>query len=170
MTRIVAMPTDIARAYQNGAPDAYGRPPERAVSDGAGNPCRHCLRNIAAGDEMLILAHRPFGALQPYAETGPVFLCARRCTRHACDGDLPEALQSSPSYILRGYDRDERIVYGTGTVIHTRAILTEAARILSLESVDFVHVRSSRNNCFQARIEPDRAEPEHTCPGAHHGS
>ena len=28
-----AMPTDIARAFQNGAPDAYGNPPERQTAD-----------------------------------------------------------------------------------------------------------------------------------------
>ena len=74
--RFQALPTETARHYQAGGADAYGNPPERAVSDGAGNPCRHCLRDVPKGAAMLILAHRPFATLHPYAEAGPIILCA----------------------------------------------------------------------------------------------
>lgn len=77
--RFVAIPTEIARAYQAGGPDANGQRPEHKVSDGGGNPCRHCLRMIPEGAGMLVLAHRPFPAPQPYAEMGPIFLCAGPC-------------------------------------------------------------------------------------------
>ena len=50
--RFLAMPTDVVRAYQAGAADAYGRPPEKLVSDGSGFPCRHCLTDVAAGEEL----------------------------------------------------------------------------------------------------------------------
>ncbi len=56
-------------------------PPERRTSNGVGVPCRHCLRNVEAGRDYLILAYRPFPALQPYAETGPIFLHAEPCER-----------------------------------------------------------------------------------------
>ncbi|MFN7050754.1 MAG: DUF1203 domain-containing protein, partial [Gemmobacter sp.] len=69
------IPTETVRALQSGAADANGQSPERHVSDGGGNPCRHCLQMIPAGAGMLILAHRPFTRLQPYAESGPIFLC-----------------------------------------------------------------------------------------------
>jgi len=71
-----ALPTDIAAAYRAGGRDAFGNPPERKLSDGDGNPCRHCLRNISEGAEMLVLAHKPFEGTHPYAEVGPIFLCA----------------------------------------------------------------------------------------------
>jgi hypothetical protein len=32
----IAMPTDVARAYQAGTPDANGQKPERHISDGTG--------------------------------------------------------------------------------------------------------------------------------------
>lgn len=79
MIRFSPIPTDTARALQTGGLDAYGMLPERKLSDGGGNPCRHCLGMIPEGAEMLVLAHRPFPALQPYAETGPIFLCAAPC-------------------------------------------------------------------------------------------
>ena len=94
------------------APDANGRPPERAVSDGDGNPCRHCLAMIEEGAEMLVLAHRPFATVNPYAEVGPIFLHARECEPFRGKGAPP--VLASPTYLVRGYGADERIVYGTG--------------------------------------------------------
>ncbi|UWQ49444.1 DUF1203 domain-containing protein [Leisingera caerulea] len=152
MTRITALPTDIVRALQNGGPDAHGQTPERAVSDGGANPCRHCLNYIPAGAEMLILAHRPFPAAQPYAETGPIFLCADHCQRHQGE-DLPEVLERAPDYLIKGYSADHRIVYGTGIVIPQAEMMAQAKAIFADERVDYIHIRSSRNNCYQARID-----------------
>lgn len=150
----VAMPTEAARAYQSGAEDANGMPPERHISlSGTGSPCRHCLRHIAAGDAYLTLAYRPFSTIQPYAEMGPVFLHAEECTPYAGDDALPEVLTTSPDFILRGYDKDERIVYGTGAVTASGTIASRALELLSRDDIDFVHVRSARNNCYQCRID-----------------
>ena len=159
MLRFVPVPTAIVRAYQGGSVDSNGLLPERQVSDGGGNPCRHCLRMIPEGAGMLVLAHRPFDSLQPYAETGPIFLCADACPAGggrmdggADGGRLPEIL-ASPDYVLRGYGADERIVYGTGGVVARDRIAARAAEVLAQPGVDFVHVRSARNTCFQLRIE-----------------
>ncbi len=156
MFTIQALPTKDVRAYQAGATDAYGNAPERTISTGAGNPCRHCLCNIPEGAPMLILAHRPFDGLHPYAETGPVFLCAHECERYAGGDTLPEILTTSPDYLIKGYGSDDRIVYGTGAVEPTDQIQQAVARIFARADVAYIHVRSSRNNCYQVRI--DRAD------------
>ncbi|WP_136622476.1 MULTISPECIES: DUF1203 domain-containing protein [Mesorhizobium] len=147
-----ALPTEHVRALQRGGADAYGHTPERKISDGDGMPCRHCLKNIAAGDAYLILAYRPFPELQPYAETGPIFLHAEECDRAAGSDALPEILES-PDYIVRGYGRDDRIVYGSGGVIPTGDITARAVILLERDDIAYVHVRSARNNCYQCRIE-----------------
>ncbi len=151
MIRFTAIPTETARAYQAGAPDANGQPPERQVSDGDGNPCRHCLHLIPKGAGMLVLAHRPFPAPQPYAEIGPIFLCAEPCVAGGGQS-LPEVLDS-PDYILRGYGADDRIVYGTGAVVRTGRITDEASLRFADARVSYLHVRSARNNCYQVRID-----------------
>lgn len=143
--------TSVVRAYQSGGPDANGQVPERKLSDGDGNPCRHCLRMIPAGAAMLVLAHRPFPAPQPYAELGPIFLCADACAAGG-GAEMPEILDL-PDYIVRGYGADDRIVYGTGAVVPTAQIVTEAGARLADPRVAYVHVRSARNNCFQVRID-----------------
>lgn len=149
--RFVAIPTETVRAYQAGGADANGQLPERKRAEGAGNPCRHCLGMIPEGAEMLVLAHRPFPAPQPYAELGPIFLCAEPCEAGGGEA-LPEMLASS-DYIVRGYGADDRIVYGTGGVVATGAIPARAEELFGDDRVAYVHVRSARNNCYQCRID-----------------
>lgn len=150
--RYEAISTDIARSLQNGDPDAYGNLPERATAAGSRIPCRHCLKLIERGDEYLIVAHRPFGNLQPYSETGPIFLHADFCERAKPSAVRPDML-NSPAYLVRGYDAGERIVYGTGQVVPTSELGSYARSLLADTSISFVHVRSAENNCFQCRIE-----------------
>lgn len=116
-------------------------------------PCRHCLCDIAEGAAYLTLAYRPFASLQPYAETGPIFLHAEECLRHEGRDALPPVLTTSPDYILRGYGADDRIVYGTGAVTAREDIVTRAQDLLTRPDVAYLHVRSARNNCYQARID-----------------
>ncbi len=152
MIRFTPIPTDLVRAYQAGQPDANGQTPERQIAQGSGNPCRHCLEMIPEGAEMLVLAHRPFPALQPYAELGPIFLCAEPC--EAGGGPEVPAMLASPDYILRGYGADDRIVYGTGAVVATEQIAAEAHSRFTDPRVAYLHIRSARNNCFQCRVDP----------------
>lgn len=152
MPVVVALPTETVRALQAGGPDANGMAPERTVSDGAGNPCRHCLRPIPEGAGMLVLAHRPFPSAQPYAEVGPIFLCADACERWQGDG-LPPITRGVPDYLVKGYTVEDRIRYGTGAVLPVAEIASRAEALLAREDVAYVHVRSARNNCYQFRID-----------------
>jgi hypothetical protein len=148
-----ALPTAEVRRLQHGGPDAYGFTPERKTSDGDGVPCRHCLGNVAAGDDYLVLAYRPFPALQPYAETGPIFLHAEECERAPEEEALPDLFRQTRDYIVRGYGADDRIVYGTGAVVPTADIRARAEALLARPDIAYLHMRSARNNCYQCRIE-----------------
>ena len=150
MIRYTGLPTATARAYRAGTPDAHALAPERHVSGGPGNPCRHCLKPVPEGAGMLILAHRPFGALQPYAECGPIFLCAEACEAHDPAG-FPAVLTLSPDYLIKGYTIEERIAYGTGAVVPLDRLEAEIAARLADPGIAFVDIRSARNNCWLAR-------------------
>lgn len=147
-----AISTLDARAHQGGAEDVHGCPPERQLSDG-GLPCRHCLEDIAAGDEALLLAYRPFHSVQPYAEVGPIFLHAGPCERRPDGAAPPAALLRRERAIVRGYTAEERIAEGTGAVVATADVAAAAAALLERPEVAFVHVRSATNNCFWCRVE-----------------
>lgn len=158
MTAVVfhAMPTADADIIWNGGVDAYGHRPETMISDGPGHPCRHCLRNIDTGEDLYVFAYRPFPDLQPYAETGPVFLHKTPCERYEAQEILPPML-SSRDYIVRGYNADNRIVYGSGAVTPTGEIADYAGTLLNRDEITYVHVRSARNNCYQCRIDKKEA-------------
>lgn len=153
MTNLAYQPiaTAIVDALRAGGPDAYGMPPEHAISDGQGNPCRHCLCDIEKGAAMLIVAHRPFDGLQPYAETGPIFLCADDCPAYS-HSVPPPILTTRDDYLLKGYTSDQRISYGTGKIVRAADVSNYANHLLERRGIAFVDVRSSRNNCFQLRI------------------
>ena len=166
--QFTALPTDVVRAYQNGTPDANNQPPEQHISTGSGTPCRHCLHPIAAGEPYLVLAHRPFPALQPYAEVGPIFIHAQACSRYEdvegeveVEGEtavIPPILESE-QYIVRGYNSQDRIIYGTGQIVETANIPQYAAQLLTRDDVAYLHIRSATNNCFQCQIDntvPDK--------------
>lgn len=150
--RFVAMSSDVAEAYRAGAADANGQCSERRTADTPGRPCRHCLGFIEPGEDYLLLAYRPFPEPQPYAETGPIFLHARHCQRGGAVGQLPTFLDS-PTYLVRGYGPDHRIVSGSGGVIPTAQITQRADNLLASNTVSYVHVRSASNNCYHCRIE-----------------
>lgn len=151
--KFVSMSTETARAYQAGAPDANGQAPERHISDGDGVPCRHCQRDIPAGEPYLILNYRPFPAPQPYAESGPIFLHADECPRYPEVAALPPVLSARKLVLIKGYNAADRIVYGTGQLVAPAELAAAAAGILARDDVAYVHARSATNNCYQCRIE-----------------
>ena len=64
---------------------------------------------------------------------------------------MPAILQATPRYILRGYGPDDRIVYGTGSVVPTHEICTRAHELLQRREIAYLHIRSASNNCYQVQ-------------------
>lgn len=139
-------------ALRAGGPDSNGNPAERQISEG-GLPCRHCLCDIEQGQNALVFGHRPFETIQPYAECGPVFICADGCQRHGDSSALPPVIASRSRFIIRGYTADERIRYGTGAVVETSAMIAACEAVFADPQIAFIHVRSVQNNCYFCRIE-----------------
>ena len=151
--KFIALDSETVRSLRNGGVDANGQKPERKISDGGGNPCRHCLEDMPEGDPFLVLAHRPFPGSQPYAEVGPLFIHAEDCPRYREADGLPGYLKSREAVLLRGYGQDDRIVYGTGQTVAPKDIESVSAKLLERPDIAYIHVRSAGYNCFQFRID-----------------
>lgn len=136
---------------RNLEPDANGQSPVEMISDGKSNPCRHCLGLIAKGDAMLLLAYRPFDQLQPYAETGPIFLHKDSCERYDSHV-MPDWFDHFDPAIIRGYNEQHYIRYDTGKALAGKELGTACRNILSDTSIAYVHIRS-KFNCFQCRVD-----------------
>ena len=65
---------------------------------------------------------------------------------------MPPVLTSSPDYLLKAYNADHRIIYGTWKITQAGELAYYAVGLLAREGIAFVDVRSARNNCFQTRI------------------
>ena len=148
----VGLPTDQVLATKANGMDAYDQPIEVHKAHDGAYPCRHCLGQTPVGEDYLILAWKPFAGTNPYTETGPIFLCADNCQGATPSQTTPPILKS-PQYLVRGYSRDERIVYGTGKVVPTPEIPEYAGQLLEDPEIAFVDVRSAANNCFQCRVQ-----------------
>lgn len=149
--KIAGITTHEVERLRRGEPDANGQPALRRVAEGGANPCRHCLGLIADGDEKLVLAYRPFADVQPYAETGPIFLHAEPCPRYE-SAELPAWFAYMDPAIVRGYGDDHWIRYDTGDVVRGPELTVACESILADATVAYVHVRS-KFNCFQCRVD-----------------
>ena len=72
---------------------------------------------------------------------------------------MPDLLRAGTQWLLRGYGDDDRIVYGTGDVVPQQHICTRAHELLQRDDIAYLHVRSAKYNCYQARIERGELEP-----------
>ena len=143
--------TEYVDALRRGGMDANGQAAVTTIARGAANPCRHCLGLIVEGDQKLVLAHRPFDRVQPYAEVGPIFLHATQCDRYESRG-LPAWFAYLQPAIIRGYGNDDWIRYETGSVVPGAELAAVCEQILSNPEVAYVHIRS-KYNCFQCRVD-----------------
>lgn len=149
--RVSGIATEQAIRLRKLEPDANGQKPVEMISDGKSNPCRHCLGLIAKGDAMLLLAYRPFDELQPYAETGPVFLHKETCERYDSNM-MPAWFDHFDPAIIRGYCEAHYIRYDTGKTVPGKNLAIACQNILDDASVAYVHIRS-KFNCFQCRVD-----------------
>ena len=148
--RIEGLPSDAMVRIRSGGADANGQPALKQTADAGANPCRHCLGLIAEGSPMLVLSYRPFDSVQPYAETGPIFLHADSCQRYESDR-LPAWFTHFDPAIVRGYDSDDGIRYETARVIKGGEIESVCESLLENPEVAYVHIRS-KFNCFQCKV------------------
>lgn len=149
---IVPIPTATAQAIRAGESDAAGRWAEPMVSTGAGYPCRHCLRNIEEGEDVLLFSYAP-NAPGPFWEAGPVFIHADECKRRRCNGRLP-AIARTGAKSIRAYDAQDRIAYTHNRLVSDPAALENELRgVLLNPDVAYAHVRNTLPGCYAFRAE-----------------
>ena len=136
-----------ARRFADG--DPFVR--EVVVDAAIGYPCRVTLAWASPGDRIMLFRHRPFGAVSPYAEEGPVFarLGAQPAALKA--GEIPAYLGVIPHIAVRGYDLTVSIAHAE--IVAGSACADAVARAFDNDAVRFVHVRAGAHGCFQFRID-----------------
>lgn len=150
------IPSEAVERLRRGRPGANGQPALVRIADGPANPCRHCLGLIAPGEEKQVLAYRPFPALQPHAELGPIpaRARARATTRSACrpgSTSWPPRSSAATGPTTGSATRPAPSSAGPRSPAHAGA----CRRILADPTVAYVHDRSNLN-CSLCRVDRGR--------------
>jgi len=154
--RCTAMDTASAARFRATGRDDRGGAVSRRVADGAGFPCRHCLRLAAPGEEMLLASWdlpRPLG---PYWAPPPIFLHAAVCPRAEPAADeMPETVAGS-LVSLRHYDAEGMCLYDLGVVVAGEAAGVALRERIGDPRVAFANIHTARPGCWLAAAEPIR--------------
>lgn len=148
--RMVAIPTEVAESVRATmqAP-TYGHPAHSEVGTDSA-PCRHCLRQIAAGERRILFTYDRFAGLESLPLPGPVFIHADPCERYPESAVFPEELRASPR-TLEAFAPGRRLLaqeYVTDGKME-RVIEQFFAR----NDVEYVLVNSTTAGCNTFRIE-----------------
>lgn len=110
-----------------------------------GAPLRCCLRDSRPGERITLASVSPPGPTGAYAETGPVYLHADRCTGPAAAG-YPNEFRSRPQ-VFRSYGQDGSLLGGE-LVEPGNGQEAVAERLLADPAVAFLHSRNVIHGCY----------------------
>jgi hypothetical protein len=137
-------------AIRSRGTDDSGNAVSRGLRGEGGEPLRCCLRLAEAGEQVLLIAYRPFDRPGPYAETGPVFIHAARCAGYSPQAGYPEAFRDRMQ-VFRSYDAEGVITGGRLCSPQERAE-DVIAEIFEDESVERIHTRNVVFCCYMLQI------------------
>ena len=115
-----------------------------------GEPLRCCLRDAAAGEEILLFNYEPPLPDSPYREKGAVFTHAAPCAGPSSVTSYPADWMGRPQ-ALRAYD--ERGWIHPATRVHDGTDPSSAlAEVLAEPGVVEVHSRNLAYGCYMFRV------------------
>ena len=115
-----------------------------------GYPCRQCLRDAEAGDELILVSHDPFTADTPYRSASPIYLHKTACRPPADLTCLPTQL-TSRQLSVRSFDRDAMMI--DAAVVEGAALAATLDRFFSEPACDHVHVHNATRGCWATRVD-----------------
>lgn len=150
--RVVPLSPSAAAAIRSTRRDAAGR---QVVEwrDGERHQCRACLELSREDETVLLASLTPFESVQPYAETGPVFLHERACAFTQPENAWPSEFPRSP--VLRAYSAKDEIV--DAALVGDRRVEDAVGALLAREDVAYVHARNAAYGCYMFRVERERS-------------
>jgi hypothetical protein len=115
-----------------------------------GSPLRCCLREVRAGERILLIAYTPPGTCGAYAERGPVFIHAGPCDGYPAPEAYPPEL-SHRQQVVRAYDHEGRIA--TGVLVEDGDHAMEVIReLLGRPGIALVHLRNVGFGCYNFAV------------------
>ncbi|MGA3215009.1 MAG: DUF1203 domain-containing protein [Acidimicrobiales bacterium] len=147
---VEALPTQRLEAIRRTGFDDAGNTLSKAGQAEGGEPLRCCLRLAEPGEQVLLIAYRPFDRPGPYAETGPVFVHAAARSGYGHPSAYPEAFRDRPQ-VFRAYDADGVIVKGElcGAKDSAEDVIAE---MFEDDKLERIHTRNVLFGCYMLQI------------------
>jgi hypothetical protein len=71
-------------------------------------PAGHCLRWAQPGEQVILFPYASIAAGRPYAESGPIFVHEKPCSRYAATDEYPADLRSGR--VIRAYNAQHDMI------------------------------------------------------------
>lgn len=114
-----------------------------------GYPCRQCLRDAEVGDELVLVAHDPFGPRSPYTGPTAIYLHATPCEPHQRSDEAPDLLLARP-LSLRLYDGTNMM--RAAALASGDELYATARELLATLPDGTVHVHNAAPGCWNCTI------------------
>ena len=162
--RCIPVPTEVGERWRDTGMDDSGnhlrrvvdkaRPaePDGSKVNGAGSPCRHCLRDGRDGEEMLLGSYqmpRPKGI---YWTSSPIFVHSGSCERFSATNEIAPILRNR-LVSIRAYDEDDQCIYDLGHAGDGNAMDNPLMRALDDRRTVFVNIHTAKPGCMLCVVE-----------------
>ena len=151
--RCVAISTETAERFRRTGMDDNGNVLRRVRAVGGSAPCRHCLREAAEGEEMLLGSYNLVGPVGIYWTPSPIFVHAAACARYEGEGEVAEVVRGR-LVSVRSYDAQDQCIYDLGVAVEGRDVDPFLARAVADPRTKFVNVHTAKPGGVLCRVEP----------------
>ncbi|MDR6294544.1 MULTISPECIES: DUF1203 domain-containing protein [Inquilinus] len=148
--RCVPIPAEVGGRWSRTGVDDNGNQLRRLTVDGA--PCRHCLRDAAAGEESLLGSYRLPRPQGIYWTPSPIFVHAEPCRPFEAINEVAPIVRNR-LVSVRAYDRDDQCIYDLGHVADGNEIDEALLRALDDARTAFVNIHTAKPGCMLCRVE-----------------
>lgn len=115
-----------------------------------GYPCRQCLRDVAVGEELVLVSHDPFTVDSPFRSASPIFLHRIPCEPPRDLRELPAQL-TGRQLSVRAFDEYAMMI--DAAVIAGTDLAQTLERFFDLTACDHVHVHNASRGCWATRVD-----------------
>jgi hypothetical protein len=155
--RVHAIPPATLAEIRLAGHDRFGNDLIPIVDADGGSPLRCCLRRSTPGEELHLIAHRPFTRPGPYAEAGPVFVHASVCAGYRENDAYPAGYRDWPPMVFRPYRQQaelncDAIAYDAIAIGGGAAAESLIGTIFADPTINFIHTRNVHAGCFMFSI------------------
>lgn len=121
-----------------------------SVDSQPGYPCRVSLKDVEVGETVLFMNYEHLSVSSPYRSSHAIFVQEGAQRAKTERNQVPEMLLTR-LLSVRAFDATGMMVDANVVEGHDLEPLIE--RLLSAESVDYLHLHNARRGCYLARVD-----------------